>query len=66
MTTEKTFPEGWDEHRIRRLLDHYENQTEDEALAEDEEAWTDTTATFVEIPNSLLPAVRQLLATRSA
>jgi hypothetical protein len=33
------FPLGWDEERIRRLLEHYEKQTEDEAIAEDEAAW---------------------------
>ena len=32
-------PPGWDEARIRRVLDYYENQTEDEAVAEDEAAF---------------------------
>ena len=27
------FPEGWDEDRVRRALEHYEGQTPDEALA---------------------------------
>jgi hypothetical protein len=30
------FPPGWDEERARRVLEHYENQSEDEAAAEDE------------------------------
>ncbi len=30
------FPEGWDEDRVRRVLEHYEQQTEHEAVAEDE------------------------------
>ena len=30
------FPKGWDENRVRRILDHYENQTEAEAVAEDD------------------------------
>lgn len=29
-------PAGWDESRIRRVLSHYEEQTEEEAVAEDE------------------------------
>jgi hypothetical protein len=29
------FPEGWDADRVRRVLEHYESQTEDEAVAED-------------------------------
>ena len=30
------FPKGWDEKRVSRLLDHYETQSEEEAVAEDE------------------------------
>ena len=30
------FPPGWDEQRVREILDHYENQTDEEAAAEDE------------------------------
>ncbi len=56
------FPEGWDEDRVKRVLAHYESQTEQEAVAEDEAAWEDSTQTFVEIPNDLLPTVRALLA----
>ena len=60
------FPKGWDEERVKRVLDHYENQTEDEAVAEDEAAWEDATQTFVEVPNELVPAVRELLAKKVA
>ena len=60
------FPKGWDEERVKRLLDHYENQTEDEAFAEDEAAWEDASQTFVEVPNELVPAVRELLAKKVA
>jgi hypothetical protein len=28
------FPEGWDEERVRRVLEHYENQSDEEALAD--------------------------------
>ena len=28
------FPPGWDEDRVRRVLEHYESQTEDEMLEE--------------------------------
>jgi hypothetical protein len=33
------FPAGWDEARVRRVLEHYERQTEDEEVAEDEAAF---------------------------
>jgi hypothetical protein len=41
MTKGQKFPEGWDEERIRRVLEHYENQTDEEATAEDEAAFED-------------------------
>ena len=56
------FPPGWDEGRVRRLLQHYESQTEEEAVAEDEAAFEDTTQTVMEIPNELVPSVRALLS----
>ena len=60
------FPPGWDEKRVERVLAHYENQTEEQAVAEDEAAYEDSTQTVMEIPNELVPAVRQLLAKRGA
>jgi len=33
------FPKGWDEEKVHRVLRHYEKQTEEEALAEDEAAY---------------------------
>ncbi len=60
------FPKGWDEERVKRVLDHYESQTEEEAVAEDEAAWEDASQTFIEVPNELVPAVRELLAKKVA
>ncbi len=35
MATKKSeFPAGWDEARVRRVLDYYERQTDEEAAAE--------------------------------
>jgi hypothetical protein len=56
------FPPGWDEERVRRVLAHYEDQSEDEALAEDEAAFEDGKKTTMEVPIDLVPAVRELLA----
>jgi hypothetical protein len=64
MTTQSNFPPGWDETRVRRVLAHYEEQTEEEAVAEDEAAAEDKTQTVMEIPNELVPAVRDLIAKR--
>ena len=30
------FPKGWDEDRVKRVLEHNENQTEDEAVERNE------------------------------
>ena len=48
------FPKGWDEDRVRRILDHYESQTEDEAVAEDEAVLEDKSQTLVAIPEKIL------------
>jgi hypothetical protein len=60
------FPPGWDEERVRRVLSHYEEQSEPEAVAEDEAASEDKSQTVMEIPNELVPAVRELIAKRRA
>lgn len=62
MKKQSKFPPGWDKDRVERVLAHYENQTEEEAVAEDEAAWEDSSQTFIEVPNNLVPAVRQLIA----
>jgi hypothetical protein len=58
----KGYPTGWDEDRVRRVLAHYENQSEDESVAEDEAAYEDQTQTMMEVPVKLVPAVRELIA----
>jgi hypothetical protein len=56
------FPPGWDEERVRRVLAHYAEQTEEEAVAEDEAAFEDPTQTVMEVPLELVPAIRELIA----
>ena len=62
MAFENRFPPGWDQERVKRLLEHYETQSEDEAVAEEEAAFEDKTHTVMLIPNELVPAVRTLLS----
>src|SRR6202158_5332594 len=59
-------PKGWDWERVRRVLAHYDEQTEDEAGAEDEAAFEDRTQTLMEVPKELVPAIRALIAKRPA
>ena len=56
------FPPGWDEARIQRVLAHYENQTDDEAVAEDEASWGPDSPTMMQVPASLVATVRELIA----
>ena len=56
------FPPGWDDKQVQKVIAHYEAQTEEEAVAEDEAAFEDQTQTVMEIPTELVPLVRELIA----
>jgi hypothetical protein len=56
-------PQGWDESKIQRVLGAYENQTEDEAVAEDE-AGVAYAETVFNVPHELVAEVRELIAKR--
>lgn len=56
------FPPGWDEDRVNRVLAHYESQTEEEAVAEDEAAHAESHGTMMEVPSGLVSKVRELIA----
>ena len=60
------FPPGWDEKRVREVIAHYESQTDPEAVAEDEAACEDPSQTLMEVPNELVPQVRELIAKRAS
>lgn len=62
----KHFPFGWDEGRVQRVLDHYEAQSDEEAVAEDEAAYESTTRTAITVPVDLVPEIRELMAKRKA
>ncbi len=61
---ENRFPAGWDEERVRRVLEHYEGQSEGEAAAEDEAAFEAPAGSLKEVspaPSRLpAPGVRLL------
>ena len=60
------YPDGWDAERVHRVLEHYEAQSDEEAVAEDEAAFEATTHTAMEVPVELVPVVRELIAKRRA
>jgi len=55
------FPAGWNEARVRRVLEHYERQTEDEAVAEDEAAFQLRGQTVMVVPKGLVPEITRLI-----
>jgi hypothetical protein len=61
MKKPRNFPPGWDVVRVVRVLSHYEGQTEEEAVAEDEAAF-EQSKTVMEVPVELVPVVRELIA----
>ncbi|HEY1219953.1 MAG: hypothetical protein ABSE42_19095 [Bryobacteraceae bacterium] len=59
------FPDGWDEDKVPRVLAHYETQSDDEALAEDE-AGIASSETVMNVPYDLVSRVRELTAKRAS
>lgn len=63
MMSEQRFPPDCDEDRAKRLIAHYDSLAEEEQVAEDEAAVGGQTGqTVIMVPETLLPAIRQLLA----
>jgi hypothetical protein len=63
---ENRFPPGWDEERVRKVRVHYGEQTEAEAVAEDEAAFEEPTQTVMAVPTALVPVIRELIAKHQA
>ena len=61
--SQNRFPAGWDEEKVRQVLAHYEEQTEDDALVEDAAA-VESSETVMNVPYDLVPKVRELIAKR--
>ncbi len=60
------FPPGWDINRVQKVLAHYETQSEEESVAEDEAVFEAAGQTIMEVPTELVPAVRELIAKRKS
>ena len=60
---EQRFPVGWDEQRVRSLLEELDGRTEEEWVAADEAAASEgDEQTVITAPVALLPEIRRLLA----
>jgi hypothetical protein len=64
MSKRSKLPTGWDDAKVKRVVERYESQTESEAVAEDEPAARLDGQTLMEVPNELVPTVRDLIAKR--
>jgi hypothetical protein len=57
------YPKGWDQKRVDAVARYYENQTDEEAIAELEAALDETV--LMPVPIKLVPAVQKLLSKRA-
>jgi hypothetical protein len=65
MTKKKQpYPVGWDEQRTRKLAEHYDNQSEDEQVAEHEAAFLAEGQTVMVVPSELVPEIVKLISTK--
>ena len=60
------YPAGWEVNRVKRILAHYEENTEEEAVAEDEASYEVADKTMMEVPTNLVPMTRDLIAKRKS
>jgi hypothetical protein len=60
--TDNKYPAGWDQARVEKVLEHYEEQDELEAVAEDEAGLALEGQTLMEVPSGLVSKVRELIA----
>jgi hypothetical protein len=59
------YPKGWDRKHVESVIAHYENQSEDDAVAEDEAAYHNKAFTMMAVPVGLIPRVRKLIDKRA-
>lgn len=60
------YPKGWDRKRAQALIDHYDHQSDEAAIAEAESAYKAGQNAMIQVPLKLVPAVQRLLHKRVA
>ena len=65
MKKRNRFPKGWNEAQVKAVLEHYEAQSEEEAVAEDEAAFRKREQTVMVVPKKLVPAITKLISAKS-
>jgi hypothetical protein len=59
------YPKGWDRQRVEALIDHYETQSDEEAISEAEAQYDAIDSTMIQVPLALVPKVQKLIARAS-
>lgn len=60
----QVLPKGWTHEKIRKVIAHYDNMTDEELAAEDEAAFSDPRMTRMLVPTELVPAIAHLIESR--
>jgi hypothetical protein len=59
------YPRGWDRKKVQSVIDYYEQQSDEAAIAEARRAYRKRTTSLIEVPIKLLPQVRKLISRRA-
>jgi hypothetical protein len=59
------YPKGLNRKKVQALVDHYDRQSDEDAIAEAEAAYRRRSTSIIEVPVRLVPAVRRLLARKA-
>jgi hypothetical protein len=59
--TTQRFPAGWNEKKVRAVIAHYDQQTDEEGAAEIEAASEAPGETWMSVPTELVGAVTRLI-----
>lgn len=57
----QSYPAGWAEACVRKLAEHYDNQTEEEQVAEHEAAFQADGQTVMVVPTEMVPEIVKLI-----
>ena len=59
------YPKGWNAKKVREIAEYYENQSDEEAAAEDDAAYANGHYTMMAVPHELVAKVQKLIAKRA-
>jgi hypothetical protein len=60
------FPKGWDGRRVKRVIAHYDRQSEEDAVREYLGTERAPSQTLMTVPTKLVPVIRAFIASTTA